>query len=135
MKHPNRDQSSGFTLIEILIVIVIISILTAIAIPAYLSQRGKAKNAAVRDGIHSIQIGVQSYALDNGDAYPPAVAGSATLVDSNGKAYVDQWPKNPVSGAPMQDSSAQGDYSYTSAATNSFKLVGHMVSGSDFTVP
>ena len=134
MKHPDRDQR-GFTLLEILIVIVIISILAAIAIPAYLSQRGKAKNAAVREGIHSLQIGVQSYALDNGDTYPPAVASSATLVDANGKAYVDQWPKNPVSGALMKDSTAQGDYSYTSAATNSFKLVGHAVSGSDYTVP
>jgi type IV pilus assembly protein PilA len=134
MKHPNRGQR-GFTLLEILIVIVIIGILAAIAIPAYLSQRGKAKNAAVRDGIHSLQIGVQSYALDNADAYPPAVAGSATLVDANGKAYVDQWPKNPVSGVPMKDSTAQGDYTYTSAATNSFRLVGHTVSGPDFTVP
>jgi type II secretion system protein G len=134
MKHPNRDQS-GFTLIEVLIVLVILSILAAIAIPAYLSQRGKAKNAAVREGIHSIEIGVQSYALDNGDAYPPAVAGSTTLVDSNGKAYVDQWPKNPVSGAPMRDSTAQGDYTYTSASSSSYQLVGHMVSGPDFTVP
>ena len=35
----------------------------------------------------------------------------------------------------MKDSTAQGDYSYTSAATNSFTLVGHTVSGADYTVP
>ena len=43
---------------EMFVVIVIIGILAAIAIPAYLSQRGKAKNASVREGIHSIQMGV-----------------------------------------------------------------------------
>jgi type II secretion system protein G len=134
MKHTTRRQG-GFTLIEILIVIVILAILAAIAIPAYMTQRGKAKNAAVREGIHSIQIGVQSYALDNGDSYPPAVNTSAALVDAKGNPYVDQWPKNPVSGAPMKDSTSQGDYSYSSGSTTTFQLIGHMINGPDYTVP
>ena len=134
MKRVARGQS-GFTLIEILIVIVILAILAAIAIPAYVSQRGKAKDAAIREGIHSIQIGVQSYALDNADSYPPAVATSAALVDPAGKVYVDHWPKNPVTNSPMKDSTAQGDYTYTSPSTNTFHLVGHTMNGNDFTVP
>ena len=47
--------------------IIIIGILAAIAIPMFLNQRDKAKDAGVKEGVHSIQVGVQSYAVDNND--------------------------------------------------------------------
>ncbi len=69
MKRFSKGQK-GFTLIELLIVIIIIGILAAIAIPMFLNQRDKAKDAGVKEGVHAIQIGVQSYAVDNNDVYP-----------------------------------------------------------------
>jgi len=129
-----RSQG-GFTLIELLIVIIIIGILAAIAIPMFLNQRNKAKDAAVKEGIHSLQIGVQSYAVDHNDTYPTGILTSAALVDSSSKPYVDNWPKNPFTTSPMVDGTAQGNYTYSIPASNTFRLIGHTSNGVDFTVP
>jgi type IV pilus assembly protein PilA len=122
-------HNQGFTLIELLIVIIIIGILAAIAIPMFLGQRDKAKEAAVKGGVHNIELGIASYAVDHGDVYPDTgTVSKATMVDVSAVPYVDNWPQNPWLSVDMTEGTLQGHYIYTKVA-DSFTLIGLGKSG------
>lgn len=60
-----RGSKKGFTLIELLIVIAIILILIAIALPNFLEAQIRARVAAAKGNLRTIQTALESYALDN----------------------------------------------------------------------
>jgi len=80
------------------------------------------KDASVKEGIHNIEVGVRSYAVDNQDAYPVP-----SMVSQSGMAfYLDYWPRNPYTALPMTQGTGPGDFTYTLAADGgSFELVGY----------
>lgn len=68
-------QLRGFTLIELLIVVAIIAILAAIAVPNFLEAQTRAKISRVRGDLHSFATAIESYRIDN-NTYPRALPGA-----------------------------------------------------------
>ena len=86
--RPNRGStsSSGFTLVEVLTVIVIIGILAGIAIPAINAALRGARNTAIRTDVDVLSQAIEAYKLQHG-AYPPDFSDWAAVERHFRKAF------------------------------------------------
>lgn len=113
---PNR--SAGFTLIEVMVVVVILGLLAAIVVPKVMSRPDEARVVAARADIAAIHQALKLYRLDN-VSYPSTEQGLGALVQrpttqpipNNWKTggYLDRVPKDPWG----------NDYQYLNPGTRS----------------
>ena len=103
-----RDPERGFTLIEVMVVIVILGVLAAIAVPRIMSKPDEARAKAAQTEVAQILQALDLYRLDN-YRYPSTEQGLAALVErpgtdpvpTNWKPYLKQAPVDPW-GRPYQ---------------------------------
>ncbi|MDB5322274.1 MAG: putative fimbrial protein [Phycisphaerales bacterium] len=101
----NQRNRSGFTLVEILIVVIILGILAAIVIPKFTNASSEAKRNTLTSTLHSLRSQIELYMLQHGDK-PPVLTGTdwtpltdqITVGAQTTGPYIMTSPTNPVNG-------------------------------------
>lgn len=128
-------QEKGFTIVELLIVIVIIGILAAITIVAYNGIQARASNSRVQSDIKNVQRIVEAYNAVNG-SYPSTGSLSTIRSDTNctGGSKQADWVPSVTETLPQSNSNAglggqRGCYMYSSDGTSYVLSAWNGVSG------
>lgn len=122
MSRMVSRKHKGFTLIEMLIVIVVIAILALIVIPRLLGAGRKAKEATLRGDLHQLRNAIQQFEADMGD-YPASldqlVATTAPTgqggggLDLDPEGYQGPYLRTPDGELPVDPFTGDNDWDYT----------------------
>jgi type IV pilus assembly protein PilA len=114
-----RAQSeSGFTLVELLVVMLILGLLAAIAIPAFFNQRTKAQDTSAKSTAKTAQTALETYSTDNNGSYAGATRDSLKNIE------------------PTLSSASSGTNAMTTLTTNSsaYTITVTSSSGNSFSI-
>ena len=120
-----RRSEAGFTLIELMIVVVIIGILAAIAVPNFISLQDRAKEGATKANMHTVQMAAEDYCITNSGTYAASAANLtmppnfANPFNSGGTAIED---RASCAAAP---SATPGIASYADSAQSNYNVKGY----------
>lgn len=113
MSQKKRLAQTGFSLIELVIVIAIIGIISLILFPNFSVIQNKAKETSLKSTAHSLQLSIEAYYLNHG-SYPDgtlSVTALASTLETSGE--LSKMPTNPFTGTSCSDSDASGKITYS----------------------
>ena len=116
-KKPASRHQAGFTLIEIMVVVVILGVLAALVVPNIMSRPDQAKVTVAQTDIKAISSALEMYRLDNGN-YPSSEQGlEALVVAPSGTPEARNWnPDGYLSKVPLDP--WNNPYQYEQPGTN-----------------
>lgn len=85
----SRNRAAGFTLVELMVVMLIISILLAVAVPSFISAIRTAREAALRQDLHTMRDAIEQYTEDK-------QAAPQSLDDLVQAGYLRKMPVDPM---------------------------------------
>ena len=101
-----HKSQKGFTLIELMIVVVIIGILAAIAIPNFIAMQNRAKEGSVKSNMHTFQLAAEDYGVQNDGKYSTTALGVEPLLPGAGTNFKNPFDKTVGANASWKDQAA-----------------------------
>jgi prepilin-type N-terminal cleavage/methylation domain-containing protein len=102
-----RSQK-GFTLIELMIVVVIIGILAAIAIPNFIAMQNRAKEGSTKANMHTFQLSSEDFGVQHDGAYAAGADTVVALLPSGGATFKNPFTNLQGVGVAWEDRGTMG---------------------------
>ena len=100
--------NAGFTIIELIVVIIVISILTAMTVATYIGVKNRSYDTSIQADLKSVAAGLKAYKANTGN-YPTTSTQLSTMQDGNGNVVTAAVPKVSHDGYDATSPSTTGD--------------------------